>query len=113
MKKDGKKKASAPNFDDDLADCIGQARREKYRLALGLPLTGVELVADVPETTHSPQPAPAQQAYSVQEAAGILKVSLVTVYRLIQRGKLRCLQSVRHKRIPRTELERFIKDDLG
>jgi len=50
--------------------------------------------------------------YSTKESAEILGVSHKSVYRLIQRGKLRCMASLRHKRIPRSELERFVKEDL-
>ncbi len=51
--------------------------------------------------------------YSIAGAARLLAVSYTTVWRLIQRRKLRCLGSIRHKRIPRAELERFIREDLN
>ena len=50
--------------------------------------------------------------YSTKESAEILGVSHKSVYRLIQRGRLRSMASLRHKRIPREELERFVKEDL-
>jgi excisionase family DNA binding protein len=45
---------------------------------------------------------------STREAAGLLGVSDHTIFRLIKRGKLRALPFIRHKRIPRSEIERFI-----
>src|ERR1017187_6193801 len=45
--------------------------------------------------------------YTTKESAKMLCISQKSVYRLIQRGKLRCISSLRHKRIPRSELERF------
>jgi len=49
---------------------------------------------------------------TVQEAAAALDLSCKSIYRLIARGKLRCISSLRHKRIPKSELERFIRFDL-
>ncbi len=51
--------------------------------------------------------------YTVREAASVLNLSEKSVRRLLQRGKLRSLASLRHKRIPRSDLERFLADDLG
>lgn len=51
-------------------------------------------------------------AFSIPEAGQIIGVSDITVRRLIQRGKLRCLNSLRHKIIPMVEIERFLKSDL-
>ena len=109
-----KKEASEREADEAWIETLGQERPAKYRRGLGglveeQPISAGPAVAMLRQNAE----APARETYSVTEAAKILKVSLVTVYRLIQRGKLRCLQSVRHKRIPRAELERFIGDDLG
>jgi len=49
---------------------------------------------------------------TVREAAMILKVSPQTICRLIQRRKLKCIASIRHKRIPHEEIKRFLKEDL-
>ena len=74
----------------------------------------VEITALAPELPPVERPQSIiQGTYSVKEAAKILNLSLVTVYRLIERGKIRCLQSVRHKRIPKTEMDRYMKADLG
>jgi excisionase family DNA binding protein len=53
---------------------------------------------------------PLRLAYSVSEVAEMLGVSYVTVYRLIQRGLLRCSSACRHKLIAKTEVERFLKE---
>jgi hypothetical protein len=46
---------------------------------------------------------------SVQEAAAMLGVSPISIYRAIQRGLLKSSNAFRHKLIPVTELERFVK----
>jgi excisionase family DNA binding protein len=49
-------------------------------------------------------------AYSIKEAADMLGVDYLSVYRLIKRGKLRACQALRGKfLIPRTELLRLLK----
>ena len=48
-------------------------------------------------------------AYSVQEAADLLGVNYFSVYRLIQRGKLRPCRALRGKLlVPRTELIKLL-----
>ena len=45
---------------------------------------------NIPQTEAAPSTAPAERlAYSVQEAADMLGVNYFSVYRLIQRGKLK------------------------
>ncbi len=68
------------------------------------------------ETLASPahQQAPAAEterlAYSVQDSADLLGVNYFSVYRLIQRGKLRACRALRGKLlVPRTELLRLLK----
>jgi excisionase family DNA binding protein len=51
-------------------------------------------------------------AYTMQETADILGVSYITVHRLLKRGLLKCSSAVRHKLIPASEIERFLKDTL-
>lgn len=61
----------------------------------------------------SPTPPPMEAsrlAYTVQEAAQMLGVSDKTVRRLIARRLLRVSRALRHLRIPKGELERFLKD---
>ena len=92
---------------------FSKVNRERHQKAMGWvpPANGGEVELESPPDTNAASTQP--ETVSVEEAAKILGVSLVTVYRLIQRGKLRCLKSLRHKRIPRGELERFMKNDLG
>jgi excisionase family DNA binding protein len=48
-------------------------------------------------------------AYSIQEAADLLGVDYFSVYRLIQRGKLRACRALRGKLlVPRSELLRLL-----
>ncbi len=54
---------------------------------------------------------PVRKTYSVTEAANVIGVHRDTVYRLIERGKLRALKSLRHKLIPVTEIERFLAEE--
>jgi len=52
-------------------------------------------------------------AYSVQEAADLLGVHYFSVYRLIQRGKLKTCHALRGKLlVPRTELLKLLQTDL-
>lgn len=49
-------------------------------------------------------------AYSVQEAADMLGVHYFSVYRLIQRGKLKTCRALRGKLlVPRTELLKLLE----
>ncbi len=65
----------------------------------------------------SPRPAepPAateRLAYSVQEAADLLGVNYFSVYRLIQRGKLKVCRALRGKLlVPRTELLKLLRTE--
>ena len=53
---------------------------------------------------------PERLAYSLHEAADLLGVDYFSVYRLIQRGKLRACRALRGKLlVPRTELLRLLK----
>jgi excisionase family DNA binding protein len=49
-------------------------------------------------------------AFSVKEAADILSVSKITIYRLLERGLLRSSGALRRKIIPKVEVERFLKE---
>ncbi len=67
---------------------------------------------DPSSSSPSLQPAAERErlAYSVQEAADLLGVDYFSVYRLIQRGKLRACRALRGKLlVPRTELLRLLK----
>jgi hypothetical protein len=54
----------------------------------------------------------ARLAYSMEETAGILGISYISVHRLCKRGLLKSLTALRHKLIPKTEIERFLKSTL-
>ena len=65
--------------------------------------------------TPAPAPAPApaprpRLAYTIRETAQMLGISYISVYRLVQRNKLRTNTSLRHRLIPRTEIERFLNE---
>jgi len=62
------------------------------------------------QNTPNPEERFSRLAYSVSETAQILGVSYCTVYRLLQRGLLRSSNALRHKLIPRFEIERFLKE---
>lgn len=67
-------------------------------------------------TVHEPDPppvaAPERLAYSIQEAADLLGVNYFSVYRLIQRGKLKACRALRGKLlIPRDELLKLLKGE--
>ena len=51
-------------------------------------------------------------AYSIQESADLLGVNYFSVYRLIQRGKLKACRALRGKLlVPRSELLKLLKTD--
>ena len=51
-------------------------------------------------------------AYSVQESADMLGVNYFSVYRLIQRGKLKVCRALRGKLlVPRSELLKLLKPE--
>lgn len=52
-------------------------------------------------------------AYTMKETAEILGVSYITVHRLLQRGLLRSSLAVRHKVIPRREIEQFLEKTMS
>ena len=52
-------------------------------------------------------------AYTMRETATILGVSYITVHRLIRRGLLKSSTALRHKLIPASEIERFLKSTLN
>ena len=63
-------------------------------------------------TTPTTAPLP-RLAYTMRETAAILGVSYITVHRLLKRGKLRASDAVRNKVIPRTEIERFLRESTA
>jgi excisionase family DNA binding protein len=62
----------------------------------------------LPEDSQSSEPE--RLAYSINEAAALLGVNYFSVYRLIQRGKLRACRALRGKiLVPRSELLKLLK----
>jgi len=61
-------------------------------------------------STEGAAKEPERLAYSIHEAASLLGVDYFSVYRLIQRGKLRACRALRGKLlVPRSELLRLLK----
>jgi excisionase family DNA binding protein len=59
-----------------------------------------------------PPPSAERLAYSIQESAEMLGVNYFSVYRLIQRGKLKPCRALRGKLlVPRAELLRLLKTE--
>lgn len=54
----------------------------------------------------------ARLAFSLKETAGLLGVSEKSVRRLLARGLLHSSNALRHRLIPRFEIERFLRDTL-
>jgi excisionase family DNA binding protein len=65
---------------------------------------------NIPKTDAPTIPTPPERlAYSVQEAADMLGVNYFSVYRLIQRGKLKPCRALRGKLlVPRAELLKLL-----
>jgi len=63
------------------------------------------------QTDNASQTLP-RLAYTMEETAEILGVSYITVHRLLKRGLLRSSKALRHKLIPMTEIQRFLKATL-
>ena len=67
-----------------------------------------------PESENQIAAPPTERlAYSVQEAADLLGINYYTMYRLIQRQKLKTCRVLRGKLlVPRTELLQLLQTDL-
>jgi len=65
---------------------------------------------NIPQTEKPP--IAERLAYSIKESADLLGVNYFSVYRLIQRGKLKACRALRGKLlIPRSELLKLLKTD--
>jgi excisionase family DNA binding protein len=64
----------------------------------------------IPKNHKPPKDTPKERlAYSIQEAADMLGVNYFSIYRLIQRGKLKPCRALRGKLlVPRTELLKLL-----
>ena len=70
------------------------------------------LVNVVPQAPAPALPDSERLAYSVEEAAQLLGVHYFSVYRMIQRGKLRPCRVLRGKLlVPRSELLKLLKTE--
>lgn len=66
----------------------------------------------VPNPEAQPAKSPERLAYSVREAADLLGVNYFSVYRLVQRGKLKVCRALRGKLlVPRDELLKLLKSE--
>ena len=65
------------------------------------------------DTTKPETPTTTERlAYSIQESADMLGVNYFSVYRLIQRGKLKACRALRGKLlVPRAELLKLLKTE--
>ena len=77
-------------------------------------------MATIPETEEQPAAATPQSAgatterlaYSIEEAAALLGVHYFSIYRLIQRRKLKACRALRGKLlVPRSELLKLLKTE--
>jgi excisionase family DNA binding protein len=68
--------------------------------------------AQAAQVETEPAPKAERLAYSIHESADMLGVNYFSVYRLIQRGKLKACRALRGKLlIPRAELLRLLKTE--
>lgn len=95
-------------FDSPLENTESGSMKINDQTEINSPISGFTMdpvrVADV---------SPAKLLLTVRDCAAMTSLSEKTVLRLIQRGKLRCISSIRHKRVPAAELARFIRDNLS
>ncbi len=67
-----------------------------------------------PAEKSVPQPIPIpRMAFKIEEAAQALGVNYHSVYRLIQRGKLKASNALRHKLISVAEINRFLAEEAN
>lgn len=58
------------------------------------------------------QPLP-RLSFTMMETAQMLGISYISVHRLLKRGLLKSSTALRHKLIPRSEIDRFLKANLN
>jgi excisionase family DNA binding protein len=93
---------------------LAMPNRSSTRAADELPFDtfGSSMSTETSDASSLPGPADDRErlAYSIHEAANLLGVDYFSVYRLIQRGKLRACRALRGKLlVPRAELLRLLK----
>ena len=52
-------------------------------------------------------------AFKPEEAAVLLGLNQFTIYRLLNRGLLKSAGGLRHKLIPQTEIQRYLRDTMS
>ena len=73
----------------------------------------IQLASTIPTPKVPERPSePERLAYTVTQTAVLLGVAKKTVYRLLARGLLHFSAALRHKRIPRSEINRFLNSTL-
>ena len=69
----------------------------------------MENISETKPVTTVPPPPTERLAYSIQESADMLGVNYFSIYRLIQRGKLKACRALRGKLlVSRTELLKLL-----
>ena len=72
----------------------------------------METTLEIKKLSRTPQPTE-RLAYSVQESADMLGIHYFTMYRLIQRQKIKTCRVLRGKLlVPRTELLQLLQTEL-
>ena len=75
-------------------------------------LSPMNLITETMSTIQQPPVSSERLAYSIQEAADMLGVHYFSIYRLIQRRKIKVCRVLRGKfLVPRTELLRLLKSE--
>ncbi|HXA45203.1 MAG TPA: helix-turn-helix domain-containing protein [Candidatus Angelobacter sp.] len=91
----------------------GQITLDPQDLAQFLECVQIQTPAPVPIPAPTVSKTDTKLAYSVKETAEMLGVAAKSVHRLIARGLLKSSSALRCKRIPKSEIERFLKTTTG
>jgi excisionase family DNA binding protein len=67
--------------------------------------------ADIPAGTRRVPELPSELFFTVAEVAATLRVSKMTIYRLIHSGELRAVRFAHTYRVPRAAVEEYISMD--
>ena len=98
-----------PGMNTITIQITGQITLDPQNLAQFLKCVQIQTPAAAPPQSMTDT----QLAYSMKETAKLLGVSYITVHRLLRRGLLKSSSALRCKRIPRSEIERFLKTTMG
>jgi hypothetical protein len=99
----------------------GQITIDPQNLAQFVKSVQIQTPAPAPMPVPAPVSIPAlteskentKLAYSVKETAQILGIANVTVYKLLRQRLLKSSSALRCKRIPKSEIERFLMTKTG